>query len=648
MISPDIILSEERLQETVDYFLTKDAFVFDIEAAGAHRDVAHLNNLTWMSMATYGRAVVIPFGHPIGSNIIGTRKVPTEYKSGSKAGQTYNRNIPIYDEPPKQLDRGIVFDILRRLFFNRRITKIAHNSTFDLASVAKYFGEVPPGPYDDTIVLAWLTDENRMRLGLKYLIKEMYGYTYDDEEVGRCIEKYPFDKVALYSYQDSRMAWLMYRDLLPLIADMDLEQVHEIETALIPALVDMRLTGAHVDIEELERQKANLSVRLEEIRGRAWKAAGTPFNLASVPQKQKLLFSPKPEGQGLKPWKLTKSGANSTDDSVLKSYPNNLLARTILEFQETSKILGTYIIGYLGEYNDKDPEKSKPCRIYDGNIHADFVQYGTVTGRFSCREPNLQNIPRPDTDLGKIIRGLWISRPGSKLIVADFGQIELVILAHYLGEGKLYDGFHAGIDPHRMTAAAVLGKRPEDVTKDERQYLGKTLGFAVVYGAGIEKIAAMADVPVKRAREILAEHRRQFPEIYTYRNYLLEKCRSAVPVPHIRTLSDRIRRIPHIVSPDEGMRMLAERQCFNSLIQGSAADIQKLAMIDVHNDPRRGDSIKMLMTVHDEIMLTAPDDKAELAADILREAMTGPKIQSLLTVPLKADVNIATRWSDAK
>ena len=142
----------------------------------------------------------------------------------------------------------------------------------------------------------------------------------------------------------------------------------------------------------------------------------------------------------------------------------------LLDYQEWYKLLNTYVLGYLGDPTAKD----KPCRIFDDRIFADFVQYGTKTGRFSCREPNLQNVGRPDTELGKLIRGAFIAEPGRKLIVADYDQIELVVLAHFLGQGKLFDGFKQGIDPHRMTAGMVLGKDPADVTPDERQLTGKS------------------------------------------------------------------------------------------------------------------------------------------------------------------------------
>jgi len=196
-----------------------------------------------------------------------------------------------------------------------------------------------------------------------------------------------------------------------------------------------------------------------------------------------------------------------------------------------------------------------------------------------------------------------------------------------------------------MTASRVLGKRPEDVTKVERQDMGKTLGFAVVYGAGIGKVASMAHVTPSRAKEILAEHERQFPEIYMFREAVLDLA-SGRKDPYIRTLMGRKRRVPELHSRDQGKRMGAERQTFNSLIQGGAADLIKFAMVRV--DAMLPSDISLTMTVHDELILASPEEKSQEAARILNEAMTGPRIQALVRVPLKADVHVVDRWCDAK
>jgi DNA polymerase-1 len=307
-------------------------------------------------------------------------------------------------------------------------------------------------------------------------------------------------------------------------------------------------------------------------------------------------------------------------------------------------------VAYLGDPEDKD----KPCRIFDGRIHADFVQYGTVTGRFSCREPNLQNIPRPDTELGKKIRGLFVAPPGYKLVVADYGQIELVVLAHFIGRGDLYKGFHNGVDPHSATAAALMGVDPQEFMRrvkegdrtciDFRQ-VAKGINFAVVYGAGPDKVASMAGITVKEAKRFMEMHQKMFPEIYRFKEEVIRVCRSRRP-PHIRTLLGRKRRLPLILSQNNGLRMGAERQAVNSLIQGSAADLIKLAMIRLN--AALPDEMRLILSVHDELVTLCPEDRAEECAGLVREAMLGEGIQKLLRVPLSSDVKIVDRWSEAK
>jgi DNA polymerase-1 len=400
-----------------------------------------------------------------------------------------------------------------------------------------------------------------------------------------------------------------------------------------------------------------------DIEGSIYKAAGQRFNLTAPAQKAAVLYAPKSEGgQGLKAAKLTKGGYKkrdagqelsfadySTDADSLEAHPNNPVVKAMADYAEVAKLLG-YPLAYLGVKDDPD----KPCRIFDGRIHADFVQYGTVTGRFSCREPNLQNIPRPDTELGKRIRGLFIAPAGYKLVVADYGQIELVVLAHFIGKGALYRGFHNGVDPHSATAAALIGQDPQEfmarVKAGDREAINlrqvaKGINFAVVYGAGPDKVASMAGISVKEAKRFMEIHQKMFPEIYAFKNEVVRVCRSRRP-PHIRTLLGRKRRLPLIVSQNQGLRMGAERQAVNSLIQGSAADLIKLAMIRLNNS--LPDDIRLILSVHDELVVLAPEDRAQEAAALVSEAMLGEGIQKLLRVPLSSDVKIVDRWSEAK
>lgn len=654
MLSSNIITTPDRLADTVRYFLNSSERVFswDMETSGENRGVPFCNSASWIGLATRGRTAIIPFGHPIGTRVVSIAKEPRTLSDG----KTRMFKVPVYEGPPPQLVRDQVFEALEPLFFHDELVKVGHGVQFDLATIAKYYGDrIPSGPHCDSIVLRWLIDENRKQYKLKTITKDIYGFSYDDEDVGKCVEKHPFAKVAHYLHCDVVYPLAEYRKLRPKIDEWDLQRVYEMEMALLPILARMRLTGIDVDEPRLEEMRADLSVRVEQVEGKIYHAAGRKFNINAPRQKQEILYGTKREGgQGLRPWRLTDTGKKkketgqpldkycySTDAEALDSYVGNPVVDALLDYQEWAKLLNTYVLGYLGD----DTAKDKPCRIFDGRIFADFVQYGTKTGRFSCREPNLQNIGRPDTELGMLIRGAFVAAPGRRLIVADYDQIELVILAHFLGQGQLFEGFMQGIDPHTMTAAMVLGKRPEDVTKSERQKYGKSINFAVVYGAGDGKVASMIGCDVRQARAFLEKHEVEFPEIYGFRDYILDQCRGERP-PHIRTLLGRMRRVPGIHSRDRGMRMYSERQAFNSLIQGSAADIMKLAMIRLA--PAMPDWMKLHLTVHDELVTSAPVGRVEEAKVILLNAMTGPGIGDMLRVPLKSDCAIVARWSDAK
>jgi DNA polymerase I-like protein with 3'-5' exonuclease and polymerase domains len=664
MLSSNIVLTPDRLAESVRYFLDEPEGVlsFDMETFGPNRGVPFCNTASWIGLAARGRTAVVPFGHPIGTRIVDWTKearIQQDHKRGGT--QTRMFKVPVYEPPPPQMVADEVFSILKPLFFPARKkakTLIGSGLQFDLATIAKYYDdEIPPGPHCDSIVLRWLINENRKRYGLKYITKDIYGFSYDDEEVGKCVEKHPFAKVAHYLHCDVVYPLAEYRKLRPKIDELDLNQVYELEMALLPVLARMRLTGVRVDKPRLEEMRADLVPKIEQVEGKIYQASGRRFNIDAWQQKQDVLYKPKAEGgQGLRPWKLTKAAKDrqranrnykptfrdwSTDADALESYAGNPVVDALLDYQEWAKLLNTYVLGYLGDPDAKD----KPCRIFDERIFPDFVQYGAKTGRFSCREPNLQNVGRPDTDLGKLIRGAFIAEPGRKLIVADYDQVELVILAHFLGQGKLYEDILAGIDPHRSTASGALRKAPELVTSEERQKYGKSINFAVVYGAGDNKTASMMGCSVDEARDFLKQHEMEFPEIYGFKEYVLDDCRRQRP-PHITTLFGRRRNLPGILSSDRGMRMYSERQAFNSLIQGSAADIMKFAMVRLHASMPKW--MRLHLSVHDELVCSAPTGMVDEAKAILLNAMTGPGIGDLLRVPLSSDCAIVDRWSEAK
>ncbi|MBD0734090.1 hypothetical protein BGM09_01265 [Streptomyces sp. CBMA29] len=545
----------------------------------------------------------------------------------------------MFSPPPDQLTPAEVFQELQPLFFSGR-TKIAHNAVFDLVSVAKYFGQIPPPPYGDSIVAAWLIDENRPALGLKPLVEARYGLRYDQEGVGKRVEAHPFGTVADYAWMDAWTTWLLYTHLRPQITAAGLDGVWSLEMDVLEALLPMRAAGAPVDVAALERLRDDLRTRIVGAEAEVYRAAGRVFNLASNPQRQQVLYGPRPAGQGLKPKKTTKTGAASTDAQALSTYQGkNAVVDRLLEYQELSKILSTYVEGYLG-----NEESGKASRIYNGRIYPTFAQYGTVTGRFSSYDPNIQNWPRSDSDIGKAIRDIIEPPPGFALLVADYAQIELRILAHFAKEGALWQGFWDGLDAHVATASTIFGIAPEDVDRAARQ-IAKGMAYAILYGAGAQKLADMAHISLPKASHFMRVHERAFPEIYAYKDDLLRTARRRRPVPYIKTLLGRHRRLPDLRSHAEGLRKRAERQLVNSHIQGTNADITKLAM--TRFDRTRLDGMQMLLTVHDEIAVLCPQEIAQEGAAVLYDAMAGPEMQ-LLSVPLTTDVKIVNRWSEAK
>lgn len=658
-MNTNVILTREALAEAVEYFLQFDAFAFDVETMGTYRQYPTQNQVVWISLATYGRTIVIPMGHPNGNVLI--------RKATKKKNRITNKFDPIpaiYSDPPEQLRPSEVFEALRPLFFSDR-TKVGHSLIFDVMSVAKYYdGEVMPGPYHDTKIIQWLLNENLKQVSLKDITERYYEVKYDYENTGKCIELHPFKKVAHYSYMDAKYTWLHWKRSYPLIKNADLQRVFDLEEQVFGVLIDMGLEGAPVDEDRLHTLEGELSEMLVEAETRIYRAAGRKFNINSGPQKAEVLFSKKADGgQGLRAHVLTTGGEKkrkakqeltwgdySTAAETMEAYEGNPLVDAMAEHAEVNKLLGTYVQGYLGV--EGDPKK--PRRIFDGRIHADLVQYGTVTGRFSCREPNLQNIPRPDTELGKKIRGLFMAPPGYKLVVADYGQIEMVLLAHFAGPGPLYHGIHNGMDPHSATAAALAGIDPEEFmalvaaddpeAKSMRQ-VAKGINFAVVYGAGPDKVASMASITLKEAKRFLEIHERAFPEVYRFKEKVLATCRSRRP-PHVRTMFGRKRRLPAIFADNFGVRGQAERQAVNSLIQGSAADLIKLAMVRL-NEALEPD-MRLILSVHDELVTMCPEDKADACESIVKEAMLGEGIAKLINVPLSSDIKVVDRWSEAK
>ncbi len=645
-----IVTDEVELKELVGLMQDERVFAFDTETIGTDHETGadvrldvRRNEVVWLSFATRGLSFVVPVGHPHGEQR-GVKKVP---RVGSD-GKTRQFKVPDWAPAPEQLRPSTAFGILEALFFDEDVEKTGHNLKFDLETIHKYYGgDVIPGPYFDTQVAAHQVNENHHEYKLGKVVQREFGFAYD-KKIGEQIERYGFKAAARYAHFDGKWTWLLRGRYRPQIERQDLEGVWALEMDVLEALLHMR--DPKIDVESAQKLYDELSRERNRLRGTLFRLAGREINLNSHPQMGALLFGPKKDGGfGLKSRLKTAKGAPSTAKAALELYQDHPFVETYLKLQEVDKVHGTYLKAYLGGETEKQVNgrmviEVKPSILIDGRVHANYKQHGTTTGRFSCSEPNLQNIPRPDTELGAQIRGLFIEDPGWSLVVADYAQIEYVVMAHFSRDPVLVKAFNEGIDLHQFVAGMVFGIPVEEVAKKQRT-TAKNTNFAVAYGAGTDKVAAMSKITIDEAEVFRKKHRKMLPKLYRWTESVVADCRRAKP-PHVKTLLGRRRRLPTIHSTSWGLRGEAERQAVNSVVQGSAADIIKLAM--VRADSLCDDEIKMTLSVHDELVLAAPDDRIDEAQKLLREAMLGPGIQSLLSVPMNIDMQVVKRWGAAK
>lgn len=617
-----IVYTRDQLDEVVAAYLEMPAFAFDTETI-ARPGVSPLdprrNEVVWVSLATYGRSDVIPVGHPNGRLLrIEPGRTPT-----GKVSKDIKKATRIFSRPPQQLSRTEAFDALKPLFFSDRV-KVGHNIKFDLCSIWKYTGGLLPGPYVDTMNAAYLINSSmkgQYKLGM--CVKRELGFVYD-KSVGKDIAAQPFKETAKYSRFDALYTWLLWTQVYePRIPEV--QRVFDVEAELIGVLCEMEQEGIDFDQETAVPLHAEMTVEVETLKGKVYKAAGKVFDLGSSQQLGNLLY----KERGLKPLKVSeKTGVPSVDaESLEKHRHRDPVVRAYLEWTDVDKLLGTYVAPYVGTH------------LVDGKIHASFNAMGAETGRFSSSNPNLQNVPRPGTEKGTKIRGLFWAPGDDLLVVADYSQVEPrvyaglsrdpVMMASYLKEGG--DFYTAIADPFGLD-----------------RNVGKKMFLSIAYGIGPDKLAADTKLKITRVKQILDDFDHQFPVAGEFKRKVIRDCRRRRP-PYVETLLGRRRYLPTIFAQDFGLKMRAERQAFNTVIQGGAADINKLAMIAVYHDLAALDPrCKMLLTVHDEIVTRVPRDIAEEAAHCVKTAMEGIGRDVKLPVPLVADVKIVRRWSEAK
>jgi DNA polymerase I-like protein with 3'-5' exonuclease and polymerase domains len=608
-------------------------------------------------------------GHPNGDFLQWDKELLLSGQKKVAAGKElketdYSKNqakwTPVFDAPPEQLLPGDVFKALKPLFFSDQL-KVGHNIKFDLKSIAKYYrGVVPTKPFFDTLMAAFIIDNrNRGKLGLKDCA-EKYLKIKVEKGVGAEVEVHSFSDVAHYSGFDSEVTWKLYKELAPKLTG-SLARVWGLEMDVVGALCDMELAGATVDVKELTSLKKRLELDIDEAVARAYRLAGKPFPMNSVQEKQKLLFSSKEEGgRGIKPntkvkIALTTKGQDmlaarlpltinqySVSSDALEFYRSkDELVDAILEYQDLNKLMTTYVMPYLGgdivrTNAGKSRIVAKKSLLINGKVHTSFKAHGAETGRFSSSDPNLQNIPSSG-QYGKLIRNLFVAPKGYKLVVADYSQIEPRIVASFSNDPIMMDNYLNGKDIY-----TTIG---DTVGLDRKA--GKVLVLAMTYGVGPDKIASSLGLTVEAARKLLNDFTDRFNDIAKYKAKVTRLASQQSPTPFVETVFGRRRYIPDLKSTDKGLRSRADRQAFNTVIQGSAADLMKLAIVRAHSCFIDEPDVNVVLTVHDELVTVAREDLAEETAEAIRLSMEGIHLPEI-TVPLIAEVKIVDKWGEAK
>ena len=665
----NIITTKEQLNDLVNYYSSVNAFAFDVETVGENRIQPVVNDVLWISLATEGRTDVIPMGHPNGEFLNWDKELLLSGQRKAVAGKLltdadYSKNKakwkPIFDLPPEQLLPGEVFQALKPLFFSDKL-KIGHNVKFDLKSIAKYYrGVVPSKPFFDTLMAAFIIDNrNRTALNLAACAERELSLKVE-KGVGAEVEVHAFSVVAKYAGIDAEVTWNLYKTFSPKLEN-GLRDVWDLEMNLIPALCDMELTGATIDVKELTSLKASLETDIDLAKAKAWKLTGKPFAMNSIKEKQELLFSPKPEGRGIKPNLRVRVALTARGQAVAETDSSNLtihhysvssdalefyrskdeLVDAILEYQDLNKLMTTYVMPYLGgevvrTTMGKEKIFDKKSLLINGRVHTNFKAHGAETGRFSSSDPNLQNIPSSG-EYGKLIRNLFVAPPGYKLIVADYSQIEPRIIASFSKDPILVKNYLDGEDIY-----TTIGN-----TMGVNRKAGKILVLSIAYGVGPDKIAADIGCTVNDAKDLLNRFTEKFNDISKYKARIIRQALAKSPVPYVPTVYGRRRYLPDLKSKELGLRARAERQAFNTVIQGSAADLMKLAIIRAHSCLVTEPDANVILTVHDELVTVAREDLAESVAEAVRESMEGVKIPAII-VPLIADVKIVDKWGEAK
>jgi DNA polymerase-1 len=538
-------------------------------------------------------------------------------------------------EAPRQLTVEEAVEALRPLLEDARVLKVLHNAKYDLEVLANPAnGGLAVAPVDDTMLVSYALDAGRHGHGMDELSQLHLGHapiTFDSVTgTGKArisFAQVPLDRATAYAAEDADVTLRLWQVLRPKLREAKALALYEqVERRMVRVLADMEQAGIRVDGAELARIGEDFATRLVVLEAECHRLAGRAFNVGSPKQLGEILF----DEMGLKGGKKGKSGAYSTDASVLEDLAAQgvELARTVLDWRQIAKLKSTYVEG-LGA-----------AIAPDGRVHTDFSMAVTSTGRLSSTEPNLQNIP-VRTEEGQRIRRAFVAAPGHVLLSADYSQIELRLLAHLAEVPTLREAFANGEDIHSRTAAEIFHLDPKSVDKEARRR-AKTINFGIIYGMSAFGLGARLGIPPGEARAIIDAYFAQYPGIRAEMERLKEEARM-----HGFVLSPFGRRlwIADIAAKDPVRRAGAERQAINAPFQGGAAEVIKRAMVRVPKALKdAGLAARMLLQVHDELVLEVPEAEVEATGAVLKRVMEGV---AALRVPLLVEVGHGRSWAEA-
>ncbi|HGG9459466.1 TPA: DNA polymerase I [Neisseria meningitidis] len=535
---------------------------------------------------------------------------------------------------PEQLDLQDVLGRLKPHLENPALKKIGQNLKYDQHVFANY-GIALNGIAGDAMLASYII-ESHLGHGLDELSERWLGLetiTYESL-CGKGAKQISFADVAIgqateYAAQDADFALRLEAHLRAQMDAKQLEMYEKMELPVAQVLFEMERNGVQIDRAELARQSAELGAELMKLEQEAYAAAGQPFNLNSPKQLQEILFDKM--GIPTKGLKKTAKGGISTNEAVLEQLaPDYPLPKIILQNRSLAKLKSTY--------TDKLPEMISPK---DGRVHTTYAQAVAITGRLASNNPNLQNIPIRTAE-GRRVRRAFTAPQGSVIVSADYSQIELRIMAHLSGDKTLIAAFQNGEDVHRRTAAEVFGIAPENVSPEQRRY-AKTINFGLIYGMGQYGLAKSLGIDNISAKNFIDRYFARYPGVAEYMQRTKEQ---AAAQGFVETLFGRRLYLPDIHNKNANARAGAERAAINAPMQGTASDLIKRAMIDVRNCLSDGIGSKLVMQVHDELVLEVVETELDFVKEKLPQIMA--KVDGgLLDVPLVAEVGVGENWEEA-